>query len=236
MYLFDILCSHSFFDPIIHSDTLLFIKEIHQKNLINDSGTGFISWITGINYSGYKLIFPSSSPQFTYLAFFLLQAEDHHIRETGLWTEIVEQLSLNRSVEEAVAAAANKCERSPPLCGQLPVYRWLQQAIDTPPQHPLQPLLWQRFFHCFLSRPHPSHGGSEPRGIGMSFFSGMINSLCLSKVKKALSSRVLPLPAGASLCGLSPLLLLLSGTRLSLLSAEILPTGQNFLNLFSVST
>ena len=188
LYLFDILCSHSFFDPIIHSDTLLFIKEIHQKNLINDSGTGFISWITGINYSGYKLIFPSSSPQFTYLAFFLLQAEDHHIRETGLWTEIVEQLSLNRSVEEAVAAAANKCERSPPLCGQLPVYRWLQQAIDTPPQHPLQPLLWQRFFHCFLSRPHPSHGGSEPRGIGMSFFSGMINSLYLSKVKKALKS------------------------------------------------
>ena len=186
LYLLDILCSHSFFDPIIHSETLLFFKKIHQENLINESGTGFISWITGINYSGYKLIFPTSSPQFIFLAFFLLQAEDLHLRESGLWTEVVEQLSLNKSVEESLAAAANKCERSPPLCGQLAVYRWLQQAVDTPPSHPLQPLLWQRFFQCFLSRPAPSHKAPEPRGVGMSFFSGMINSLYLNKVKKAL--------------------------------------------------
>ena len=188
LYLLDILCAQSFFQPVIHSETLLFVKEIHQKNLINESGTGFISWITGINYSGYKLIFPASTAQFVFLAFFLLEAEDHHLRDSGLWTEMVQQLSLNKSVEESLALAAAKCERSPPLCGQLAVYRWLQQAVDTPASHPLQPIFWQRFFQAFLSRPAPSQEGHESRGVGMSFFTGMINSLYLNKVKKALRS------------------------------------------------
>ena len=107
LYLLDILCSHSFFDPIIHADTLMFVKNIHQQNIINESGTGFISWITGINYSGYKLIFPSSSPQFPYLAYFLLQAEDSHVRDTGLWSQVVTSLLSNCSLEESLAAAGN---------------------------------------------------------------------------------------------------------------------------------
>ena len=183
LYLLDIICSHSFFDPIIYTDTLLFTKNIHRENINNESGTGFISWITGINYSGYKLIFTTSSPQFPYFAFFLLQAEDSHVRDSGLWTEIVTQLSTNNSLEEALASAASKCQTSPPLSNQLPVYRWVQQAMDTPPSHPLQPIFWQRFFRCFLSRPIPHHEGEEPRGIGMQFFSGMINSMYMKKIK-----------------------------------------------------
>ena len=184
LFLMDIICSHSFFDPVIHADTLLFTKKIHEKNINNESGTGFISWITGINYSGYKLIFPTSSPQFPYFAFFLLQAEDAHLRDSGLWTEIVSQLSDNKSVEESLAAAASKCQSSPPLSNQLPLYRWVQQAMDTPPSHPLQTIFWQRFFQCFLSRPIPHHEGEEPRGIGMKFFSGIVNSMYMKKIKK----------------------------------------------------
>ena len=184
LYLMDIICSHSFFDPVIHADTLLFTKKIHEKNINNESGTGFISWITGINYSGYKLVFPTSSPQFPYFAFFLLQAEDAHLRDSGLWTEIVSQLSDNKSVDESLAAAASKCQSSPPLSNQLPLYRWVQQAMDTPPSHPLQTIFWQRFFQCFLSRPIPHHEGEEPRGIGMKFFSGIVNSMYMKKIKK----------------------------------------------------
>ena len=128
LYLINILCSHSFFDPVIHSETLQFAKNIHKENVNNESGTGFISWITGINYSGYKLIFPTSSPQFPFFAFFMLQAEDIHVRDSGLWTEIVSQLSNNKTLEESLSAAAAKCQQSPPLSNQLPVYRWLQQV------------------------------------------------------------------------------------------------------------
>ena len=45
------------------------------------------------------------------------------MRDTGLWSEIVTQLSLNKSLDEALAAAASKCQASPPLVSQLPVYR-----------------------------------------------------------------------------------------------------------------
>ena len=186
LYLLDILCSHSFLDPVVHADTLLFAKNVHKENINNESGTGFISWITGINYSGYKLVFATSSPQFPYLAYFMLQAEDAHVRNTGLWTEIVGQLADSQALEEALAAAASTCRASPPLSAQLPVYRWVAQALDTPPAHPLQPVFWQRFFQCFLSRPAPRPGGEEPRGVGMSFFSGMINSMYLKKVKNFL--------------------------------------------------
>ena len=55
--------------------------------------------------------------------------------------------------------------------------------MDTSQDHPLQPIFWQRFFQCFLSRPVPNHEGEEPRGIGMCFFTGMINSLYMKKVK-----------------------------------------------------
>jgi len=188
LYLLDILCSYSFFDPVIHSETLLFAKNIHKENINNETGSGFISWITGINYSGYKLIFSTSGPKFPFFAFFILQAEDCHIRDTGLWTEIVMELSRNKTLEESLASAASKCQASPPLSNQLPVYRWVQQALDTPISHPLQPILWQKFFHCFLSRPTPLHEGEEPRGVGMCFFTGMINSLYLKKMKNFVKS------------------------------------------------
>lgn len=34
----------------------------------------------------------------------------------------------------------------------LAIYRWSQQALDTPMDHPLLPLLWQNFFTLFLAR------------------------------------------------------------------------------------
>ena len=63
------------------------------------------------------------------------------------------------------------------------VSRWVQQALDTPLDHPLQPIFWQKFFHCFLSRPACVHEGEEPRGVGISFFSGMINTMYINKIK-----------------------------------------------------
>lgn len=34
----------------------------------------------------------------------------------------------------------------------LSIYRWSQQALDTPIGHPILPLLWQNFFALFLAR------------------------------------------------------------------------------------
>ena len=34
----------------------------------------------------------------------------------------------------------------------LAIYRWSQQALDAPMEHPILPLLWQNFFALFLAR------------------------------------------------------------------------------------
>ena len=39
-----------------------------------------------------------------------------------------------------------------PSTGRLVLYRWAQQALDTPFDHPLLPVLWQRFFALYLGR------------------------------------------------------------------------------------
>ena len=185
LFLLDIICCHSFFDPPIHSATLQAAKDLHSKFLLDSSG-GIITWITGTNYSGHKLVFPTSIPQFPWVAYFFLQSEDIHCRETGIWTAMVKQLSQHKNLEEALSTAAASCETSPPLSSQLPIYRWLQQAIETPPDHPLVPIFWQRFFQLFLSRPLPSQEGEETRGVGMSFFVGIFNTMYFNKIKSSL--------------------------------------------------
>merc|ERR1719474_1672062 len=60
--------------------------------------------------------------------------------------------------------------------------------MDTPPDHPLIPAFWQRFFQLFLSRPLPSSEGEEPRGVGMCFFVGMLNTMYFNKIKTCLKS------------------------------------------------
>lgn len=34
----------------------------------------------------------------------------------------------------------------------LSIYRWSQQALDTAVDHPVLPLIWQKFFALFLDR------------------------------------------------------------------------------------
>lgn len=46
-------------------------------------------------------------------------------------------------------------KRPAPPSTMLSIYRWSQQALDTPLDHPLLPLLWQKFFLQFLARVPP---------------------------------------------------------------------------------
>lgn len=38
------------------------------------------------------------------------------------------------------------------------VYRWAQQALATSADHPLLPLIWQKFLHLYLRQPGPEFG------------------------------------------------------------------------------
>ena len=45
-----------------------------------------------------------------------------------------------------------------PSLERLQIYRWAHQALATPPDHPLLPLVWQRFLQLYLRQPGPEYG------------------------------------------------------------------------------
>ncbi len=45
-----------------------------------------------------------------------------------------------------------------PSLQRLQVYRWACQALATPPDHPLLPLVWQKFLQLYLRQPGPEYG------------------------------------------------------------------------------
>lgn len=45
-----------------------------------------------------------------------------------------------------------------PSLQRLQVYRWAYQAAATPPDHPLLPLIWQKFLQLYLRQPGPEYG------------------------------------------------------------------------------
>lgn len=45
-----------------------------------------------------------------------------------------------------------------PSLQRLMIYRWAQQALATPADHPLLPLVWQKLFQLYLRQPGPEFG------------------------------------------------------------------------------
>jgi hypothetical protein len=69
--------------------------------------------------------------------------------------------------------------------GYLSIYRWAQQAMDTPIDHPLLPLLWQKFFVLYLAR-LPLINTYEKGCVGDKFFDGLVNFSFLKRIKRKL--------------------------------------------------
>lgn len=55
--------------------------------------------------------------------------------------------------------------------------------LDTPPEHPIQPVLAQKFFTLYLSRPSPAQAG-----VGKKFFEGIVNSLYFGRLQTKLKA------------------------------------------------
>lgn len=48
-----------------------------------------------------------------------------------------------------------------PSLQRLMIYRWAQQALAAPADHPLIPLVWQKFLQLYLRQPGPEFGYAE---------------------------------------------------------------------------
>uniref|UniRef100_A0A3P8Y2E5 Ectopic P-granules autophagy protein 5 homolog n=1 Tax=Esox lucius TaxID=8010 RepID=A0A3P8Y2E5_ESOLU len=70
-----------------------------------------------------------------------------------------------------------------PSLQRLQVYRWACQALATPPDHPLLPLIWQRFLQLYLRQPGPEYGLDAGGCIGRRFFQGSSQAALLRDLR-----------------------------------------------------
>ncbi|XP_011351380.2 ectopic P granules protein 5 homolog isoform X3 [Ooceraea biroi] len=190
MYLMDTVIRAAFF----HLDSRVTMANMFQNlfcNIASNRTPGsfgsFLSWATGSSTSASLL---GGTVQSIWVAYQILSTEQYD-RElnTGLWREILRELSMQSkiSLDTALKRACATVKVTTPFgLNNLAIYRWSQQALDTPMDHPILPLLWQNFFSLFLARAPTIPGSMDKGGVGEKFFEGMINLSYLKKLKKRL--------------------------------------------------
>ncbi|XP_020300063.1 ectopic P granules protein 5 homolog isoform X2 [Pseudomyrmex gracilis] len=189
MYLMDTIIRAAFF----HLETRVTMENMFQNLFCNISTTrtpgsfgSFLNWATGSSNSASLL---GGTVQSIWLAYQILSMEqcDRELK-TGLWREILRELSIYSkvSLDTALKRACATVKITPFGINNLAIYRWSQQALDTPIDHPILPLLWQNFFSLFLARVPVTPGSTDKGGVGEKFFEGMINLSYLKKLKKRL--------------------------------------------------
>ncbi|XP_012532933.1 ectopic P granules protein 5 homolog isoform X2 [Monomorium pharaonis] len=189
MYLMDNVIRAAFF----HLESRAMMENMFQNLFYNISSNrtpgsfgSFLSWATGSSSSTSLL---GGTVQTIWLAYQILSTEQYDRElKTGLWREILGELSMQSkiSLDTALKRACATVKMTPFGVNNLAIYRWSQQALDTPMDHPILPLLWQNFFSLFLARAPTIPGLMDKGGIGEKFFEGMINLSYLKKLKRRL--------------------------------------------------
>ncbi|KAF7282452.1 hypothetical protein GWI33_002679 [Rhynchophorus ferrugineus] len=194
LYLLDTITRAAFF----HKDSLEIVfqnlRELYQCGTPQDSGSiiSIFKWVSSGSNSVNTLL-SSSLASYPWLAFVFLEIE-HQEREirSGLWREILIQLAKQKgkiNVDNAIKKAASVVKITPFSSGWLCLYRWAQQSLDTPVDHPLLPLLWQKFFNLFLAR-LTFTSSADKMCVGERFFDGIVNFTFLKRIKRRLQQTV----------------------------------------------
>ncbi|XP_071755771.1 ectopic P granules protein 5 homolog isoform X1 [Centroberyx gerrardi] len=94
--------------------------------------------------------------------------EDSQLRRC-VEQELLSEASL--SPDQALKKAQQRLKLPvAPSLQRLQVYRWACQALATPPDHPILPLVWQKFLQLYLRQPGPEYGLVAGGCIGRRFF------------------------------------------------------------------
>ncbi|XP_076173051.1 ectopic P-granules autophagy protein 5 isoform X2 [Ptiloglossa arizonensis] len=190
LYLIDTVISVSF----LHLEAKATVENIFQSLLSNTTSNrnlitsfeSFLNWATGSSNSTSLL---GGSMQSIWVVYQIFSIEQYNKEiKTGLWREILRELSIQSkiSLDTAIKRACITVKMQPFGGNALFIHRWSQQALDTPMDHPILPLLWQNFFALFLARVPTTSGVIDHGGIGEKFFEGMINLSYFKKLKKRL--------------------------------------------------
>ncbi|XP_014271688.1 ectopic P granules protein 5 homolog isoform X2 [Halyomorpha halys] len=186
-YLMDIVLRTTFFRPELRSIATGILLRLYEAiSNASKAKFSFLSWVGG-NSHCVSLI-PKSAPDTPWFALFALELEEYIINEkTGLWKNLLVNLVTSvgkANIDSSLKKVCSSLKIESFTSSALPIYRWSQQALDMPVDHPVLPIFWQKFFTLYLARV-PTFG-KDIGCVGSKFFEGLTNRNYMNRLKKKL--------------------------------------------------
>lgn len=174
LFLMDQICCAAF---TYHQEECVqkMLYQLHKTALGFHGDRGLLSSIVGW-FSGNAT--PSFLEGFSlsaevWFAWLVLNMEGVFEEDSQLRRCVEQELlaDLNISPEQAWKKAQQRLKLPvTPSLQRMQIYRWACQAIASPPDHPLLPLVWQKFLQLYLRQPGPEYGLVAGGCIGQRFF------------------------------------------------------------------
>ncbi|XP_078075622.1 ectopic P granules protein 5 homolog isoform X3 [Mustelus asterias] len=191
LFLMDNLCKVAF----LHQQEDCLQKPLYQlhKTALGYHGdrgllTSFMSWMLAGNITPSFIEGSATSTEvwFSWMIFNMeaIFEEDSQLRR---YVEL-ELISKSSVTPDQALRKAQSHLKLPivPSIQRLMIYRWAHQALATPADHPLLPLIWQKFFFLYLHRSGPEFGLPVSGCIGKRYFHSTSHSNLLKEMKKRL--------------------------------------------------
>uniref|UniRef100_A0A8C0IPS9 Ectopic P-granules 5 autophagy tethering factor n=1 Tax=Chelonoidis abingdonii TaxID=106734 RepID=A0A8C0IPS9_CHEAB len=191
LYLLDHLCKAAF--QYSQEDCVQKLLYQQHKNALGyhcDKGllSSLVSWIVAGNVTPSFIEGNANSTQ-VWFSWMVLNMESIFEEDSQLRRVVEGELVINALTPDQALKKAQAQLKLPivPSLQRLMIYRWAHQALVTPADHPLLPLIWQKFFLLYLHRPGPQYGLPVDGCIGRRFFQSPAQVNLLSAMKQRLT-------------------------------------------------
>ena len=194
LYLLDVLARIAWLDPIICSSFKRILSVVLQESSkVYRPSKGFVSrvgnWVSGSSEAlGHldvtELIPPH--PSIPYLSWIVVELELE--RQSKLWQHLILDLQPGRAknIDQALKSIAGILKIQSVSVNQLCLVRFAQMAAEMELDHPLIPVVIQRFFTLYFSRSEAAEIGADSWAVGQrimtstSVLSSLLKKLVLS--------------------------------------------------------
>ncbi|NXG93829.1 EPG5 protein, partial [Stercorarius parasiticus] len=190
LFLLDDLCRAAF--QYSQEDCVQKVLYQQHKNALGyhcDKGllSSLVSWIVAGNVTPSFVEGNASSSQ-VWFSWMVLNMESIFEEDSQLRRVVEGELVINALTPDQALKKAQTQLKLPivPSLQRLMIYRWAHQALATPADHPLMPLIWQKFFLLYLHRPGPQYGLPVDGCIGRRFFQSAAHTSLLNEMKQRL--------------------------------------------------
>uniref|UniRef100_A0A8C8ATD5 Ectopic P-granules autophagy protein 5 homolog n=1 Tax=Otus sunia TaxID=257818 RepID=A0A8C8ATD5_9STRI len=190
LFLLDNLCKAAF--QYSQEDCIQKLLYQQHKNALGyhcDKGllSSLVSWIVAGNVTPSFVEGNANSSQ-VWFSWMVLNMESIFEEDSQLRRVVEGELVINALTPDQALKKAQTQLKLPivPSLQRLMIYRWAHQALATPADHPLMPLIWQKFFLLYLHRPGPQYGLPVDGCIGRRFFQSAAHVNLINEMKQRL--------------------------------------------------